>query len=165
MKNQNKQRQILSKEVFNSESCTHLKWVIDRYVDIGDADRARQALDAFMDTFFPRVEQVEEVKPQPKEEVTQEDVSFFQSKEAFTARELAFGLVGRMECLSRDEQTSAVRSLGRQLSKSFPMDSYKGMVFKRDGNAREYHSDLEEELINTVAHWEERYWGNESLDA
>lgn len=157
MKNQ---RQILSKEVFQSESCNHLKWVVEKYIEAGDGDRAIKALDAFMDTFFPVAEDNEEVKAQPTEEISQEEISFFKTKEAFTASDLAFGLVSRMEYLSEEDQASAVRSLGRQLGKSFPMDSYKGMVFKRSGNAREYHSDLEEQLINTVAHWEEKYWGN-----
>jgi len=162
-------RKLLAAEVFNSEAAEHFKWVIEKYIGVGDADRAVTALDDFFETFFPPVEEgaekkgrhlpeVEEAAEIPKPE--QGTPLFQQGRSYYTASDLAFGLVEKMEYLDETEQNSAVRSLARQLSSWFPQDEYGQFIISGQG-ARKYAKELEGKLIDCVSSWEERWFATE----
>ena len=160
-----KARKILAAEVFNTEACSHFKWVIERYIDLGDSKRATLTLDRFFETFFPEAEESIKVEVTPAQEdegVTEEEVKLFEGgKDFYTARELCLGLVSQAEYMDETQRNSAVRSLGIQLGKSFPLDAYQGLVTTDERGARLYSKDMESELINVVAAWEERFLGNQ----
>lgn len=139
-------RTILGNEEFKTESCTHFKWVIEKYISIGDADKAVAALDAFFDTFFPKPKDTpaEPIEPQAKQE----------EKKFMSVRELAFAFVDGIEKLSAKEQASVVKSLGRRLSQAIPPEEYVNKVGKDSSGAKVYSIELEQEIVDIILDWD-----------
>lgn len=161
-------RVIVNKERFNgnSEARENFKWVIARYIELGEKDRAISALDDFFDTFFPSEEEVSDDNSDdpgvdfnpfnlaevcPKFIPAEKEVKIF-DQEWITARGIIEKLCSRFEFLSSRNKDRAVRSFAIHIAKNMTASKYRGFVM--ESCPKMYSSDLETEIVTCFKEWE-----------